>query len=107
MKKLLSLIILSAVILSSFTISACAAEEKDAIKSGDYTYILKGNDAQIINYTGNSAEVNIPETIDGHKVIKVGYDLASVESYYSFCECCTSCFGESILADSYLCASHQ
>lgn len=83
MKKLLSLIILSAVILSSFAISACAAEEKDAIKSGDYTYILKGNDAQIINYTGNSAEVNIPETIDGHKVIKVGYDLASVESYYS------------------------
>lgn len=83
MKKLLSLIILSAVILSSFTISACAAEEKDAIKSGDYTYILKGNDAQIIKYTGNSAEVNIPETIDGHKVIKVGYDLASVESYYS------------------------
>lgn len=83
MKKLLSLIILSAVILSSFTISACAAEEKDAIKSGDYTYILKGNDAQIIKYTGNDTEVNIPETIDGHKVIKVGYDLASVESYYS------------------------
>lgn len=83
MKKLLSLIILSAVILSSFTISAFAAEEKDAIKSGDYTYILKGNDAQIIKYTGNDTEVNVPETIDGHKVIKVGYDLASVESYYS------------------------
>lgn len=83
MKKLLSLIICAAVILSSFTISAFAAEEDNAIASGDYTYILKGNDAQIIKYTGNNTEVNVPETIDGHKVIKVGYDLVSIESYYS------------------------
>ena len=83
MKKLLSLVILSAVILSSFTISAFAAEEDNAIASGDYTYILRGNDAQIIKYTGDDTEVKVPETIDGHKVIKVGFDLASTESYYS------------------------
>lgn len=83
MKKLLSLVILSAVILSSFTISAFAAEEDNAIASGDYTYILKGKDAQIIKYSGDDTEVKVPETIDGHKVIKVGFDLASTESYYS------------------------
>lgn len=83
MKKILSLLICSAVMLSLFTVNAVASEEDTAIASGDYSYILNGSEAQIIKYTGNETKVKVPETIDGHKVTKVGFDLANITSYHS------------------------
>ena len=44
------------------------------ITSGDFTYQLSGNDAQITSYKGSGGNVTIPETIDGHTVTTIKYN---------------------------------
>ena len=83
MKRLISLL-LSIMILSSFSsivsINAYAAK----IISGDYTYKTDGNgEATILSYNGKDFDVEIPEELDGHKVTKIA-DEAFVESDYNY-----------------------
>lgn len=54
--------------------------------SGDFKYqVLEDGTAEIIDYTGSVAELEIPEELDGHKVTSIGdrafiycHSLASV-----------------------------
>lgn len=71
--------------------------------SGDYTYTLDtdGN-ATITKYTGSTADLTIPDTLDGHPVVEIGREafakntaLTSVKlpsglkklGYYAFAGC--------------------
>jgi len=47
-------------------------------KSGDYIYALNDGKATVHRYIGESKRVQIPSTIDGHKVVKIG---AGFDSY--------------------------
>lgn len=47
-------------------------------KSGDYIYALNDGQATVHRYIGESKRVQIPSTIDGHKVVKIG---AGFDSY--------------------------
>ncbi|MBQ2257565.1 MAG: leucine-rich repeat protein, partial [Lachnospiraceae bacterium] len=41
--------------------------------SGDFEYSLSGNEVTITKYTGSDENVVVPETIDGNKVVSIGY----------------------------------
>ncbi len=48
------------------------SEKAEPLVSGDYSYLLNSNGRAIITaYSGNGAQVNIPESIDGHRVIRI------------------------------------
>ena len=48
------------------------SEKDEPIVSGDYSYLLNRNGRAIITgYSGNGTEVIIPESIDGHRVIRI------------------------------------
>ena len=54
---------------------AAAAEEAEPTEytSGDYKYILlPDGTAEITRYTGNAAELSVPDTLDGHSVTSIG-----------------------------------
>ncbi|MBR6967324.1 MAG: leucine-rich repeat protein, partial [Ruminococcus sp.] len=57
-------------LISSNTMSASAANLSKEYTSGDwkYQYDLNDNSATIIKYIGNSKDVSVPESIDGHYV---------------------------------------
>ena len=63
---------------------AAAAEEAEptVYTSGDYKYILlPDGTAEITRYTGNAAELSMPDTLDGHSVTSIGE--------YAFSGCAT------------------
>ncbi len=81
MKKCIA-IILSVTILGIFSACVSAESEQNKIyKSGDYTYTLVGDKAQIIRYKGNAKNVTVPETIDGHTVFKIGSDICFITGF--------------------------
>lgn len=43
----------------------------------DFQYFFRGDDVQIFDYCGTESKLRIPEKINGHKVVKIGYG-----SYY-------------------------
>ena len=55
----------------------CAAEEQEGqgepLTSGNYGYTLADGQATIIWYNGNEAELEIPDTLDGHPVTGIGF----------------------------------
>ena len=77
MKKILA-ILLSLILFSSFTTicSPNAFAKSSFITKGDFTYVLKGKNAQITWYAGKESSVKVPSEIDGHKVVKIGIDAA-------------------------------
>lgn len=67
-------VVLLLVLLSS-AVLAEATEQTEALRSGDYTYILREDAAVITGYTGKSGIISIPDTLDGHPVTGIA-DLA-------------------------------
>ena len=66
---------------------AAAAEEAEptVYTSGDFKYILLADGtAEITRYTGNAAELSVPDTLDDHPVTSIGD-----EAFYS-CDSLTS-----------------
>lgn len=64
-RKLLSLLLVLAMVLAIFPVSAFAA---DAKTEGGYTYVIEDGYAMITHYTGSDATVDIPETLGGYPV---------------------------------------
>lgn len=67
-RKLLSLLLVLAMVLAIFPVSAFAA---DAKTEGGYTYTIEDGYAVILQYTGNDSTVNIPETLGGYPVVVI------------------------------------
>ncbi len=74
-KKLLSVLIsLAAALLAVCAITVCAGAER----SGDYSYYdVNDGTVAISYYTGSSKNLTIPSTLDGKKVVGIGYDAFS------------------------------
>ncbi len=67
-RKLLSLLLVLAMVLAIFPVSAFAS---DAKTEGGYTYVIEDGYAVITQYTGSDATVNIPETLGGYPVVVI------------------------------------
>ena len=77
MKKLLSFLLVFAVLLVPFT-AARGEEGPEILKSGDYQYaLLEDGTAEIREYTGKADSLEIPDTLDGHPVTRIGYNAFS------------------------------
>lgn len=77
MKKLWLLVALAMLLTM-----ACALAETPATpiyECGGYTYILMGEDAQIVSWDGPDRELDIPSSLDGHRVVSV--------SEHAFADC--------------------
>lgn len=75
MKKLFA-ILLSLVIAAAGTACISAEyKEGEKLKSGSYTYVIRGGKAQIIRYNGKEKNVVVPSRINGYIVDKVGSDV--------------------------------
>ena len=76
-KKLLSLVLAFAMIISMFSgmpITASATE----YTSSDYTYTLSNNQATITKASSDlSGSVTIPSSLDGHTVVAIGNSVFS------------------------------
>lgn len=74
-KKILSVALAATMLASAVPLVASAyirGYEEEQIKSGDYSYHLnKDGNAVITRYSGTEAEVSVPDTIDGKKVVTV------------------------------------
>ena len=69
MKKMLSALLITALLLSVIAILPFSAAAKTV---GDYEYdLLDDNTAEIINYSGTDADITIPSVLDGHKVTAI------------------------------------
>lgn len=44
----------------------------EVIKSGDYSYIVKDNEAVIVKYSGSEKDISIPSDLDGYPVVEIG-----------------------------------
>ncbi len=82
MKKMLSVILATLLILSAVTFAPFSVS---AIDSSDYTYkVLEDNTIEITKYRGNDVDVIIPETLDGYTVTKIGefaFEEAKAKSF--------------------------
>lgn len=85
MKKIISSIIIIALLVSAFSMVYVSAEtnsdaslaeshEANEILNGDYWYLpVSETTAGIVEYIGNEDKVNIPSEIDGYKIIGIGH----------------------------------
>lgn len=72
MKKIISIIVCLALLLSTLTVSVLSVNA-ETLTSGDYEYsILADNTVKIKKYIGDEAEVTIPSSIDGKTVTIIG-----------------------------------
>ena len=77
MKKLLPFLLAFALLLVPFT-AARGEEEPEILTSGDYQYaLLEDGTAEIREYTGKADSLEIPDTLDGHPVTRIGYNAFS------------------------------
>lgn len=74
MKKLVSLLICTVMVLSAFSVSFVvgAADNPTTYTSGDYTYVLSSdNTAEITKYKGKDSVVTVPSQLDGYTVTSI------------------------------------
>ncbi|MBQ1475501.1 MAG: leucine-rich repeat domain-containing protein, partial [Ruminococcus sp.] len=77
-KKSISVLLAVVILLSVFTVLPVTM---NAATSGDYEYeILDDGTAEITDYIGSGGKVNIPSTIDGHRVTSLGERLFQNDS---------------------------
>lgn len=75
MKKVLSLILVFAAVMTLFCACGDTVKESKPVESGDYTYvILEDNTAKITKYNGTEkvVELDIPASIDEYPVTVIG-----------------------------------
>ena len=70
MKKIISISIIFAILMSLFSVGA--ALPADAMVSGDFKYTINDNGATITKYTGSGESVEVPAQLDGVNVTAIG-----------------------------------
>ena len=72
MKKALSILFfLLTTTLCALCFSSCMNSGRE-LRSGDYRYIVENDEVTITQYTGNDADVTVPESIKGMPVVAIG-----------------------------------
>lgn len=66
MKKVISILMIAAIILSVFAMMA------SGLTSNGFTYVVKDGGAEITAYNNNSSNITIPETLGGYAVTSIG-----------------------------------
>lgn len=76
MKKLICILLSLTILFSSYVIASASSNFKIKFyKKNGYSYVvLKDGNALIENYYGKKSRLVIPEKIDGHTVVKIGWD---------------------------------
>ena len=75
MKRILSMCLSIVMVFSILTVVApltASAWGEPEHTCGNYTYIVKNNEAYLTGYKGSATSVTIPATLDGYKVVCVG-----------------------------------
>ena len=75
MKRILSMCLSIVMVFSMLTVVApltASAWGEPEQTCGNYTYIVKNNEAYLTGYKGSATSVTIPATLDGYKVVCVG-----------------------------------
>ena len=75
MKRILSMCLSIVMVFSMLTVVApltASAWGETEQTCGNYTYIVKNNEAYLTGYKGSATSVTIPATLDGYKVVCVG-----------------------------------
>ena len=73
MKKGSILLVVLLLMLGLCMTAAAEEGEPTVYRSGYYEYILlEDGTAEITRYTGNAAELSVPDTLDGHSVTSIG-----------------------------------
>lgn len=69
MKKLLSVLVVLAMVLALFPVGLISVS---AEQSGDYTYTVIDSKARITDYTGSGTTITVPDTLGGYPVTSIG-----------------------------------
>jgi uncharacterized repeat protein (TIGR02543 family) len=69
MKKAIAAVLVSAVMILGMAVILPVTAKADAT----FNYTLDGNNATIIKYTGSDTDVIVPDTLDDHPVVAIGY----------------------------------
>ena len=72
MKRILS-VLLAAILLLSLSNSGLAEEAREILQSGDFSYaVLEDGTVEITRWYGEEKKLEIPSTLDGKKVTRIG-----------------------------------
>lgn len=95
MKKIILSIFI--VVFSLFSISGCS-DNIIKINSEDFNTVKYKTGLEINHYSGKNSQLDIPDTINGKKVLKIGgfYEESSYKGAFKDCECKSICIPASV-----------
>lgn len=86
MKKTIALILSLVTLFCAVSVFSASAKKSEykLYSYKDYEYFYRGDGVQIFDYYGTQSKLKIPSKINGHKVVKIGYDGSEDEKQYFF-----------------------
>ena len=70
-RRLVLLVFVLTIALSVFCLSSCSNKKRD-LRFGDYRYTVENEKVTITKYSGEEADITVPESIKGMPVVAIG-----------------------------------
>ena len=99
MKRILSMCLSIVMVFSMLTVVApltASAWGEPEQTCGNYTYIVKNNEAYLTGYKGSATSVTIPATLDGYKVVYLGEGIGLGEPLKGFSKVTSLTIGNNV-----------
>ena len=99
MKRILSMCLSIVMVFSMLTVVApltASAWGETEQTCGNYTYIVKNNEAYLTGYKGSATSVTIPATLDGYKVVYLGENIGLGEPLKGFSKVTSLTIGNNV-----------
>nr|WP_302857120.1 leucine-rich repeat protein [uncultured Ruminococcus sp.] len=99
MKRILSMCLSIVMVFSMLTVVApltASAWGEPEQTCGNYTYIVKNNEAYLTGYKGSATSVTIPATLDGYKVVYLGENIGLGEPLKGFSKVTSLTIGNNV-----------
>ena len=99
MKRILSMCLSIVMVFSMLTVVApltASAWGETEHTCGNYTYIVKNNEAYLTGYKGSATSVTIPATLDGYKVVYLGEGIGLGEPLKGFSKVTSLTIGNNV-----------
>ena len=99
MKRILSMCLSIVMVFSMLTVVApltASAWGEPEQTCGNYTYIVKNNEAYLTGYKGSATSVTIPATLDGYKVVYLGENIGLGEPLKGFSKVTSLAIGNNV-----------